>query len=63
MDHTLKGHDMTCQEKLRITADKLEEHTYTMGQIEKRIDEVTAKLAGINKLMHDLDRVCIQMGS
>ena len=51
MDHTLKGHNVTCQEKLRIATEKLEEHIYTMKQIEQRIDDVTAKLAGINALM------------
>ena len=51
MDHTLKGNNMTCQEKLRIATETLEEHIYTMKQIEGRITEVTAKLAGINALM------------
>ena len=51
MDHTLKGNNMTCQEKLRIATETLEEHIYTMKQIEERVTEVTAKLAGINALM------------
>ena len=51
MDPMLKGHNMTCKDKLRLATERLEEHIYTMKQIETRIDEVTAKLAGINALM------------
>jgi hypothetical protein len=49
--HTLKGTNMTCKEKLRIATEKLEEHIYSMDLIEERIEDVTAKLAGINALI------------